>query len=251
MGRIKYDIKYIAFIDILGFRNKVNESINDMKVYANIQKALKVLLKEKQNKIKIKGEQITTFSDSIVISYPANDSDNILLLGKIITFLQMELFKYDMLIRGGITKGEIHHTKEVVFGPGFNDAYELESKYAIFPRVIMYKELYDSKIKELGNYQGYESDIQIFKNTFAVDSLTNMVYVDVLNCLSELDYLEDYENYLILARNLILNSLKKEKSKEVKSKYIWLANYYNKNLNKYKKLINKDEFRIPGKYIKH
>lgn len=41
-----------------------------------------------------------------------------------------------MLIRGGITIGKIIHNEEMVFGPGINRAYELESKYAIYPRII-------------------------------------------------------------------------------------------------------------------
>lgn len=41
------------------------------------------------------------------------------------------------LIRGGISVGKIIHTRNAVFGPALNRAYEIESTMAIFPRIVI------------------------------------------------------------------------------------------------------------------
>jgi hypothetical protein len=40
-------------------------------------------------------------------------------------------------IRGAVTVGLIHHDEHIVFGPALNRAYELESKVAIYPRILI------------------------------------------------------------------------------------------------------------------
>lgn len=251
MSGRKYENKYVAFLDILGFKNKVEESILNDEVYGNIQKALKEFLAEKENqtKFQIIGENITTFSDNIVMSYPAKDSDNLYYLGKDIVFLQHKLFEYGMLIRGGITKGKIYHTKDIVFGPALNAAYELESKYSVYPRVILDKILYDEKIKSFDDYLGVENDIKIFKSTFAVESLTNLVYVDTLNCASDLEF-DYYLCYLNKVKEFIESNLETVTAKEVRAKYIWLANYYNKTIYNQRKTINSKKYIINKRLIK-
>ena len=47
-------------------------------------------------------------------------------------------------VRGGVTVGNILHDDDVVFGPALNRAYELESKVAKFPRIVL-----DVEIDEL------------------------------------------------------------------------------------------------------
>jgi hypothetical protein len=51
------------------------------------------------------------------------------------------------LLRGGVTIGDVIHDDEVVFGPGLNRAYYLESKVAKMPRFVLDNEV----INELGN----------------------------------------------------------------------------------------------------
>ena len=52
------------------------------------------------------------------------------------------------LLRGGVTVGDVIHEDEIVFGPGLNRAYYLESKIARYPRFV----LDPACIKEFGNF---------------------------------------------------------------------------------------------------
>jgi hypothetical protein len=99
---------------------------------------------------------ITTFSDHIVISYP---TEHIRKLGgddylgtalfsaqKLIGTLAAAAMSLGLLIRGGATVGDLHHTGGVVIGKAMIEAYELESRVAIYPRIAVSRKLY-SQIK--------------------------------------------------------------------------------------------------------
>lgn len=46
------------------------------------------------------------------------------------------------LLRGGATVGPVHHKRGVVFGKAMVEAHKLESRHAIYPRVIVSRKLY-------------------------------------------------------------------------------------------------------------
>ena len=44
-------------------------------------------------------------------------------------------------VRGGIAKGDLVHRGSIIYGPALNVAYRIEKEIAIYPRVIVDKEL--------------------------------------------------------------------------------------------------------------
>lgn len=134
----------IAFIDILGFKTKVNDSLISKTVARKLHTALKQILQIKLDnedlssvlEMKSYGVEITTFSDSAVISYPADDIDGLFYLLLDLVHLQLALASYDVLLRGGITIGDLYHDGSIVYGPAMNEAYLLKSKKAKYPRII-------------------------------------------------------------------------------------------------------------------
>lgn len=77
-----YEMRYVAFIDILGFKNKVYKSVYDSSELHRIENVLKYIQElKKQNdedsySSKYVGREFSMFSDSIVISYPAYGQGN-------------------------------------------------------------------------------------------------------------------------------------------------------------------------------
>nr|WP_317187917.1 hypothetical protein [Acinetobacter gerneri] len=51
------------------------------------------------------------------------------------------VWQHNILLRGALTIGEIYHDENMVFGPAMVEAYELESKVAEFPRIILHDKI--------------------------------------------------------------------------------------------------------------
>jgi hypothetical protein len=161
-GEVRYDKRFVAFVDILGFKDAI---LNDKvpKLIKTIQQlrseaGKKPYILEREDYIVfLAGEdeenkfhdtrQISVFSDLIVISYPVYNEKNILNnLHKLIHsiyFVQEHLVPYGILLRGGITVGDLYHKDDVCIGPALIRAYELESSIAKFPRTILDKAITD------------------------------------------------------------------------------------------------------------
>ncbi|MDD4169268.1 MAG: hypothetical protein PHD36_03250 [Desulfotomaculaceae bacterium] len=144
----KYHDRVIAYLDILGFRQKVNESSNSTEEMSRICSALKFLTYDynklynsfysSNDEFVKSGRRVTAFSDSIIISYPKNEETMIFLLVDVM-LLQAHLAFLGFMLRGGIAFGKVFHSGNIAFGPALVRAYELESKTAIYPRVILEK----------------------------------------------------------------------------------------------------------------
>jgi len=91
--------------------------------------------------------EVSTFSDHIVLSLPVAAlrevmAENYIFLGvRLISDeigkLAVQASKLDLLIRGGATIGKLHHHNGVVLGKALVEAYELESRIAIYPRIAV------------------------------------------------------------------------------------------------------------------
>lgn len=249
MTRIrKYEERYVAFLDILGFKNLVIQSEKDSKIYEIINIALNTFLEEKRINDLFGSFKVTTFSDNIVISTINIDNDDLFALMMTVIQLQGFLYQEGILLRGAITKGLIKHTNDKVFGPALNEAYILESEFAIYPRIIIKKEIYQDAMRK---YKSEKfpclQDISMFKNCLIQDKFNDILFLNTLDFESELDNgLEEYYEILLRLRDCIMEQINKADYK-VKSKYVWLANYYNSNISK--KKLDKD-LMIDKKYIK-
>ncbi|WP_447752113.1 hypothetical protein [Sphingopyxis fribergensis] len=82
------------------------------------------------------GARLTTFSDNVVFSKPFAADDVRWLLQSLAT-TQLGLAARGFWMRGAVTVGSLHHDEHIVFGPALNRAYELESKFAIYPRILL------------------------------------------------------------------------------------------------------------------
>jgi hypothetical protein len=130
---------YIAFIDILGFSEMVAHDCKDPnKSYLNLNRlksAIQTLSTPDPSDI-----SALQFSDSIVLSLPflKNDFDRFIRTCK---SMQQELFLQGILCRGGISVGRHHHEGNFLFSEGLIEAYQLESKLARTPRIIVSRDL--------------------------------------------------------------------------------------------------------------
>ncbi|MFI3213901.1 MAG: hypothetical protein R3Y24_11210 [Eubacteriales bacterium] len=132
---------YVASLDLLGssytiLHDKNDEHLNH--VY-NIYNSWK---KIKSSGFYFKNLQIKFFSDNVVIAIDTSYGQSGLeFLIEFVTYITEHFLNCGYLIRGGISKGQIYMDDLMVWGSGLVNAYILESKKALYPRIIIAKEV--------------------------------------------------------------------------------------------------------------
>jgi hypothetical protein len=137
MPQIDYSDKYVAFIDMLGFKQLVQSFRTNHRRLEEMHEVLE-RLKERERRDSIRSCKITAFSDSIIVSANTDSlSDLIHLCGE----LQANMLVQGILLRGGVSKGLTFHNDGIVYGEGLIRAYELESGFANYPRIVVDHEI--------------------------------------------------------------------------------------------------------------
>ena len=146
----QYQEYYIAFIDVLGFKELIRKkgceeicSIYDLikqfrTIYGVFDKDEKPLVPKEKTHVKI-------MSDSVCIYIPADEPYSLYLLCLMCLDFQNRMFEMDppILLRGAITKGLLYSKDDIIFGPGFVEAYLMEENNASVPRIIINKAVID------------------------------------------------------------------------------------------------------------
>jgi hypothetical protein len=132
----------------------------------------------------------------------------------------------------------------MLFGPAMIDAYTLESKAALYPRVILDQSIINLGVKAHANHHGPEDEEEGIMDIVEKD-LDGMFYVDyITQGQSELDNPEcDYPEYLRRLREIISKGLK-ERDPSIAIKYRWLKEKFVPHLQRMKAIYPEgDEFR--------
>lgn len=147
MEDIQYTRYYVAFLDILGFKNLVNNPDISCKEIASIfefarykhETFFKDTAGDVHSNIKMK-----IMSDSICLYIKSDFPNALLYLTGYCTIFQHDLLLgKGLLVRGGITSGEMYAKDDIIFGPALTEAYLLEERNAKVPRIIIRKETID------------------------------------------------------------------------------------------------------------
>jgi hypothetical protein len=131
-----YENRLILFVDFLGFKESVGKTEGDPAALKRLLDAMDAVGEIGTDSI-FKSHQVTQFSDSIVLSYRIDEKSGVFWLLNEIALGVVTLVLHGHLLRGAVTIGELYHDQRHVVGPAMVRAYELESKVAKFPRVII------------------------------------------------------------------------------------------------------------------
>ena len=195
------DYAIVAFVDILGFSAMVKsdcEVITEKMKYFELLKYLNKQVKE------IQDCEITQFSDSVIFSLPLS-ADNCMKLIEVVMNYQYKLLLEGIICRGAISFGKHYKENDFMFSQALIEAYQLESKEAISPRIIV-----SNNLMEL-----YETnDICL---SMLCKERDGFYFLDYLSCGSA------DETYDILKK--FADNLNNYQS-NVKEKYYWLFQYW-------------------------
>jgi hypothetical protein len=238
----------VAFVDVLGFREKLNEFEKDIKPKSGEDGEFLVseLVNEFIDTVKNVTDlldsgnfQYYLFSDNICITVDYIENPDLLIS---LLYAVNELFysfaQKGYFLRGGIDVGKFVDEKQIALGMPLASAYTMESKFAIYPRVLISENLY-KVIKD-----NYEEARFIQFSGVAEDKLIHHncefhflnPFYNVFTKEDKTKFFRDYKEKI--EHNLLLN----KKKEQIQIKYQWLAEQFNTFLNLYtKELIHAEQ----------
>jgi hypothetical protein len=225
---VDYEKRVVLFLDFLGFREVIKATENDPKKVADVIEAIDTLRSIGNQQEFFKSQRMTQFSDCVVVSYRCDERSAAFDLVSEIGFALVRLVELGFLVRGGVAVGDLIHTEHYLFGPAMIEAYELESKCAIYPRVLVSNRLLDVAISAPAeHHHGHEERKYVAgylcKDTDGchyIDYVSWNAVVNVIGGENELygDYLEKISK--------ILKHGFAAKAPDVRLKYGWLHERY-------------------------
>lgn len=264
MSEIKYEERMITFVDILGFKTIIKESERNDQKLKTIYGALDFLkTREKpaewnlkfieieedaqkkgvENFDIVKKTNCSCFSDCIIVSVIVdNEKINEIAstLIRNLLYIGAKLLSEGILIRGGLTIGKlIHNNNGVIMGQGLIDAYELESRVAKFPRIVLSNTLINKLNKTIDskrNRYPYHQDLKRFEDGCV--GFHQMEYFNVIQSWIEMND-TIMKSELIKIKQKIIEGLDSSfENPEIFDKFNWLKTEFN-NLD-----IRGDNFEI-------
>jgi hypothetical protein len=229
MGNIEYKRRLLYFLDILGFRDLLERN-----TAREVYKTISGFMDETANFMKIPGVSVIdtdiltfNFSDLIVTIVDYDIESKLDLFAALavainrLSRIQLYLLSFHgILIRGSIVCGDIFYDKKnnILYGPALVEAYQLESKSIVYPRIGISNNIID----ELGGDQLFSKQLPnpydpvrlgIFNDDEAMDERAILTVIYLHNLMNKdkddiyfVDYLrvafhlEEEEDYLNLIK---------------------------------------------------
>jgi hypothetical protein len=149
--------RYAAFLDLLGFKALVEAAESDANERQRLEEVLVLLSQTLCNYPRL-GFRFTCFSDCIVITSDAMP-EGLWDIFHAVETLTRNLLQFDVLIRGGITRGRAFHSAQYVYGTAISRAATIEKDEAKGPITLLSSEVYaDAKTMGPNFLQWLETD---------------------------------------------------------------------------------------------
>lgn len=254
---MEYENRITAFIDILGFKDILSKTVNKngldnkeeidklARAYNSIRSVWDLDSSNENSNIITKTDKakkkITTFSDCIVVSFPAEKKSEIFYTLLEIKWMILRLVSQNILCRGAVSYGKLIHTETMLFGPALVEAYILESKAANYPRIILDRNIIELAGNAPSDIHTPEQEMKYVESLLEKD-LDGMYYIDYFEkAQEELDDPQyDFPTYIDVLGNIIrrgMNASKHPNKAAIRVKYVWMKEKYNNMVQKSK---NKD-----------
>jgi hypothetical protein len=237
---ILFDHSAVAYLDILGFKEfmvKVEHPASRERAkFTHLLNVIDAQLEFTSDA----GQQhlfpkdvslaVTHVSDSFILSAPLQSARPHYngLVAVSIKAIQIAHCLLDMgfLLRGGIAVGNLYRDKANVFGTGYQNAYETESKYANYPRILLHQSAVD--MLETGTHNdSLLGTLSIFMkdgDRHLLDTLNT--YWRYVGAEREYDLSATYGRYKATIEGCVA-TLPLGRPRE---KWQWMANYFNAKL---------------------
>ena len=251
---LRYEKRVVAFLDVLGWRRAISDSISDPKLAQHLGVALHSSMatarlaewmRQNVDSEKAFGDpQVTQFSDSVVISTIAqpNAEDQLVfhLRAAVAGFLQL-----GYLVRGGIAEGNLIHRGQMVYGSALTAAYDIEHKVARHPRIVLDEPLahrWGSGMRIID-----QNDRTIGFRRYWRRDKDGLYFYDFLVPIPGMPNpsREMLKPHLQMVHSMLVKKLDEPQLPgNVRAKYFWIAKYFNSFIEEYE-IDSVERIRIP------
>lgn len=196
---LKYNKCIVAFIDLLGFKSKLNAVDSDeslRSLYENVKKVHEHFEKapsdrSAQESQVLRGKTVLSLSDALVVSVDC-ESDYVGHMGLVdalaselhdLCFAQACCVTQGIFLRGGVSFGYFAIENDVLLSNAMAAAYELENQ-VVLPVIAIDQELFDAYCNLEGQEyyeEGTEPKNVLFKKTTNPNTGTPIIYLDYLS----------------------------------------------------------------------
>jgi hypothetical protein len=243
-----YSKAVVTYVDILGFADLITESRANASKISQIAGMLTTMKEEfstggrthrDSEGRKKKIFDSFNFSDLVVrttrLPADANIAEFIEWELFYIASKQLDLALESVLVRGGICIEDIFVSSpgSIVFGPGIVKSYKLESQYAVYPRILVDRNLIwkadeDGSIETWRDYVRQGEDGAYFVDYLFACSVAGLLFLNA----DGPDVTQQIEMHRDVIQRLIKQPEIHTKDERIKQKYIWLALYHNATIKR-------------------
>jgi len=189
-----YENRFVAFLDILGFKELIFKIEDEGEECADFKRVRSVLNFLNEESVESNGQhdlpiyeqkedhilekelgdpRISYISDCIIIS-TENTFDGFKSLCNKLTKFSTDIACDGIFLRGAITHGKIYHHGPMLFGSAYQRAYKLESESALHPRIIVDDIVFEELSARKGEFP--LNDHAIVKDKDEVSYLANFPF---------------------------------------------------------------------------
>ena len=240
-----YEECIVSFIDILGFRDLL-----DRNSAAEIRKILHIFHQhsepyddresmDSEERRLMSAVKMEIVSDAIVRARTIHtDYKDGALFHELLdlVFVQSLCINQGILLRGALTIDYVHVGEDLegpVFGPGLVNAYLMEAREAVYPRIIVDEAVTKRFAKDKALWK--EDHTKVQETRYVAHLLKSdeagLGFIDYLGAIkSEVDHYAEYLEFLERHSTLIRRGLSAASRRDVRRKYAWLRNYHNEQV---------------------
>jgi hypothetical protein len=135
----EYKDRYVAFLDLLGFKARVESAERNPDDRAKLHQILALVRDTLVGNPRL-GLRLTYFSDCLVVTADRTE-DGLAEMFQSVFALTTNLLQFDVLVRGGLTAGGAYHERDFVYGTAVTRAHLLEENTAGNPITLISEEV--------------------------------------------------------------------------------------------------------------
>ena len=220
--KVAFEERAVAFIDVLGFKSVVNKAESDKKRLAELEDLINILSTSVPTldgsiSQSVPPELIPKhiyISDCIILSAPLTSEkmksyNGLSILVMRVIQLSHILLNKGYLLRGGISIGNVWHTKSNIVGVAYQEAYSIEQKVLV-PCV----ELSSTAMNHWNNTEGSSNKMCLYyKNKYIVNGLHEYYIQDKSHGAAEIAF----EKYF----QIVNKNIEEATSENIRYKWWW------------------------------